>query len=530
MGDASVSARRGIDLDFRPTNEQELKACLSDPWWRLCSGALYKIIVKTDDGDDEGLVLPFKPNRAQRRLLKRMHTRNLILKARQLGFTTLIAIFFLDCVLFRANVRAGIIAQDKGAVETIFRDKIKFAYENLPEALRLAMPLAVENKSELMFAHNNSSIRVGTSMRSGTMHYLHVSEMGKIGAKFPEKAKEVVTGSIPSVPDDGMLFIESTAEGQEGEFYKLAMRSKALHDAGKRLTPKDMKFHFYPWWDEMAYRTDPDLVVISQREHEYFDEVEAKTGATIDIEQRAWWIDTRDSIFSGDDAKMWQEYPSTPDEAFKKSLEGCYYTRQLVAARKERRIGVVPYMPGYPVNTFWDIGRSDGTAVWFHQQIGAQNRFIKFIEGWGEPYSYFVQQMQAMGYVWGAHHLPHDGNHIRQGQDYNSQKSPKEMLEGLGLKNVEIVSRVLEIQHGIQAVRDVFPSCWFDEEGCKEGIAHIELYRKKFNTTTQSFMDHPLHDIHSEANDAFRQFAQGYEEVKVKAGQRPKRKVSARAV
>lgn len=520
-----------IPLDFRPSTQEELKQCLADPWWRLCSGALYKILVKSDGADDdgEGLVLPFKPNRAQRRLLKSVHTRNLILKARQLGFTTLIAIFFLDCTLFRANVRAGIIAQDKTAVETIFRDKIKFAYENLPEELRNAMPLAVETKTELLFAHNGSSVRVGTSMRSGTLQYLHVSEMGKIGAKAPEKAKEVVTGSIPALADDGMLFIESTAEGQEGEFYEMSMRAKRLSDAGKALTKKDLKFHFFPWWGEMTYRSDPDLVIITQREHEYFDEVEVKTGAIIDIEQRAWWIDTRDSIFAGADEKMWQEYPSTVDEAFKKSLEGCYYTRQLVVARKERRIGIVPYMPGYPVNTYWDIGAGDGCAIWFHQAIGQQHRFIKFMEAWGEPYSYFVGKMQELGWVWGTHHLPHDGNHVRQGMDSNL--TPREQLEKLGLKNIEIVDRVQELQHGIQAVRDIFPSCWFDEEGCKEGIAHLELYRKKFNKTTQSFTDQPLKDIHTEAADSFRQFAQGDKgNVKVRAGQRPKKRVSARAV
>ena len=524
-----MAARSGIDLDFRPSTPEELAACLADPWWRLCSGALYKIIVKSDEGDDDGdgLVVPFKPNRAQRRLLKNLHTRNLILKARQLGFTTLIAILFLDCVLFRANVRAAVIAQDRDTAEMIFRDKVKFAYDHLPDALREAMPLKVESKTELLFAHNNSSIRVSTSARGGTPHYLHVSEMGKIGAKHPEKAKEVVTGSMPAVPDDGMLFIESTAEGQGGEFYNLSMRAKKLADAGKRLTPKELKFHFFPWWGEMTYRSDPDLVIITQRDHEYFDEIEVKAGCVIDIEQRAWWVDTRDSLFSGDDAKMWQEYPSTPEEAFKKSLEGCYYTKQIVAARKERRIGVVPYMPGYPVNTFWDIGSGDGTAIWFHQHIGQQHRFIRFMEGWGEPYSDFVGEMQKLGWVWGTHFLPHDGNHIRQGMDANL--TPREQLEKLGLKNIEIVDRVLELQHGIQAVRDVFPSCWFDEEGCKEGIAHLELYRKRFNTTTQTFTDVPLHDIHSEGADAFRQFAQGYSPP-LSGNQRPKRRASARAV
>lgn len=443
--------------------------------------------------------------------------------------TTLIAIYFLDCALFRPNVRAGIVAQDLPAVETIFRDKIKYAYDNLPEALRQAMPLKVETKRELMFAHNESSIRVGTSMRSGTLQYLHISEFGKICAKFPERAREVVTGSIPAVPLDGVIFIESTAEGQEGEFYNMSKRAEALHQAGKKLTPKDYRFHFFPWWGAMEYRMDPDDVIITEKDDAYFDLIETKMGCEIDIEQRAWWVSTRDTDFSGAEEKMWQEYPSTPEEAFQKSTAGCYYTVQMVAARKQGRITTVPYMPGHPVNTFWDIGNSDGTAIWFHQQVGQQHRFIKFMEGWGEPYAHFVSEMQKTGWVWGTHYLPHDGAHVRQGMDSNL--SPLEMLEKLGLRNIEIVERVGELQHGIQATRDAFSLCWFDEAECKEGLAHLEAYKKRFNNQTQTFTDVPVkHDGHSEAADAFRQFAQGFKIPSVSAGTRPKRRTKSGAV
>jgi hypothetical protein len=518
-----MSAKVGVPLDLVPKNEEELARCLADPMWRLCSGQLYYIMVKDDDNDQDGLVVPFKPNRAQRRLLNNLHYRNIILKARQLGFTTLIAIFFLDCCLFRANVRAGIVAQDLGAAETIFRDKVRFAYDRLPPKLREAMPLSVENTTELKFAHNNSSIRVATSMRSGTLQYLHISEFGKICAKFPERAKEVITGSIPAVAPSGLIFIESTAEGQEGEFYNMTKRAMRLHDAKKGLSRKDYRFHFYPWWGAMEYRLDPDEVIITQRDDEYFDKIEAQMGCEIDIEQRAWYVAERDTTFSGAEEKMWQEYPSTPQEAFQKSTEGCYYTVQMTAARKKGRITTVPYTPGFPVNTFWDIGNSDGTAVWFHQQIGLQHRFIKFIEGWGEPYAHFVEQMQKTGWVWGTHYLPHDGAHVRQGMDTNL--SPIEMLEKLGLRNIEVVARVSELQHGIQATRDAFANCWFDETECKEGIAHLDQYKKAFNARTQTFTDVPVkHDGHSEAADAFRQFAQGFKDHKVTAGTRPKRR------
>lgn len=513
-----------IPLDFVPSNEEELRNCLSDPMWRLGSGYLYKIMVKgSDDGEDDALVVPFKPNRAQRRLLSKLHYRNIILKARQLGFTTLIAIYFLDCALFRANIRAGIIAHEESAAKAIFRDKVKFGYDNLPPELLQVMPLKRDSQEELLFSHNNSSIRVSTSMRSGTMHYLHVSEFGKICAKFPDRAREVVTGSIPTVPLNGQLFIESTAEGREGDFFTMCQKAEKNAVSGKRLTPKEYRFHFFPWWGQMEYRMDPDDVIITANDDEYFDKIEAEEGCVIDIEQRAWWVSTRDNDFSGAEEKMWQEYPSTSKEAFQRSTEGCYYSVQMTRARKEKRITTVPHTPGIPVNTYWDIGSGDGTGIWFHQKVGQRNHFIKYMEGWGESYSHFVTEMQKLGWVWGSHFLPHDGNHVRQGMDNNLR--PVEMLEKLGLRHVEVVPRVPEIQQGIQAVRDVLATCWFDETGCKEGITHLDLYRKTWNERGACFTDTPQHDIHSEGADAFRQFAQvGSNSPTVTAGKRPKRK------
>ncbi len=309
----------------------QLAANLADPMWRISN--LYKIIIKGGQGEDD-LVIQFKPNRAQRRFIRRLWHRNIILKARQLGFTTLVAIVWLDHALFNANVRCGIIAQDREAAEAIFRDKVKFAYENLPAPLKEAMPLKRDSATELLFAHNNSSIRVATSMRSGTIHRLHVSEFGKICAKFPDKAREVVTGSIPAVPKNGILIIESTAEGREGEFYEMTQRAIAKQQAGTALTERDYRFHFFPWHSEPNYRMDPAGVVLTDKDREYFEQIEAKLGVTISAEQRAWYVATRDADFSGDPEKMWQEYPSTPDEAFQKSTEGCYYVQQLAAAQQ----------------------------------------------------------------------------------------------------------------------------------------------------------------------------------------------------
>lgn len=515
-----------IPHDFVPATPQDMARCLADPMWRICSGQLYWIMVKTDDG--EGTRVRFRPNRAQRRLLASLWHRNIILKARQLGFTTLLAILWLDHALFTPDQRCGIIAQDREAAEAIFRDKVKFAYDNLPDHLRDAMPLKRDSATELLFAHNNSAIRVATSMRSGTIHRLHISEFGKIGAKYPDKANEVVTGSLPAVPLDGIAVIESTAEGQGGEFYAMTKKAQALAEQGRELTPREYRLHFFAWWRAPEYQMNPAGVIITAKDHEYFDRIEGEMRTTLSLPQRAWYVATRDADFSGDPEKMWQEYPSTPDEAFQVSTEGKYYAIQLAKARRDGRICRVPPVQHVPVNTFWDIGASDGTAIWLHQKVGPEHRFIGFIENWSEPYATSVKALQELGYVWGTHYLPHDAEQKRQ--QGHRVAAPREMLQELAPGwRFEIVPVVDEIQHGIQMVRDVFATCWFDEAACKAGLEHLAMYSKEWNSRLAHWKDQPKHDVHSEAADAFRQFAQGYAEPTVRAGQRPKRRASGMA-
>lgn len=482
----------------------DLEEKLKDPKWRLFSGELYKIIIKGDKADDD-LVVPFKPNRAQRRFIKRLWHRNIILKARQLGFTTLIAIVWLDHALFNDNVRCGIVAQDKDAAEVIFRDKVKFAYDNLPDEIRSRMPLAKDSASELLFAHNNSSIRVATSMRSGTIHRLHVSEFGKICAQYPNKAREVVTGSIPAVPSSGILVVESTAEGAEGHFYKMVQESLKLQQSGKKLNEKEYRMHFYAWYEAPDYVLNPAGVVISEKDHDYFDELEAELGIELRPEQRAWWVVTRDTDFSGDNELMWQEYPSSPKEAFQQSGEGRYYSNQMAVVRKTGRILRIPIIPSVPVNTFWDIGNSDGCAIWFHQLVGMEHRFIRYYEAHGEDLTHYYKYLQDTGYIWNKHFLPHDAAHQRLGAQ---NRSVADMLADMGLRNIEIVPRIDNIGAGIQMVRDHISKVFFDETGCALGIQRLDNYKKKWNERQGRWSGEPEHDINSEGADSFRQWAQ----------------------
>lgn len=503
-----MAATVSTPLAHLPSTAEELERCLADPEWRMFSGCLYKIMIKGDDGEDN-LVMPFRPNRAQRRFIKRLWHRNLILKARQLGFTTLIAVMWLDHALFNANQRCGIIAQDREAAETIFRDKVKFAYENLPPELRERFPLARDSAVELLFAHNNSSVRVGTSMRSGTIHRLHVSEFGKICAKYPDKAQEVVTGSIPAVPTNGVLVIESTAEGREGEFFKMVGIAQANHASKKNLTPKDYRFHFYAWWQEPRYRLPAPTVAISPGEHDYFDKIEAEMDCKIDPDQRAWYVATKQADFAGAEERMWQEYPSTPDEAFQISTEGNYYAKDMIALRKRGGVTRLPVLD-VPINTFWDIGKKDGCAIWFQQESRGDDRFIDYYEDHDKDLRHYVAELRAKGYIFGTHFLPHDAAHERL-SDYN--KSTEQMLRDLMPgERFFVLPRISELITGIHAVRKHLKGAYFDEVRCKKGIERLEGYKKVFSRAANGYIDTPNKaNGCSEGADSYRQYAQAKE-------------------
>jgi hypothetical protein len=89
-------------------------------------------------------------NWAQAELLRDLHECSLILKARQLGFTTFI-IFMLDACLFNSNIRAGTIAHRLDDARVIFRDKVKFPYDHLPEMLKAARPIIRDSFQRVTF-------------------------------------------------------------------------------------------------------------------------------------------------------------------------------------------------------------------------------------------------------------------------------------------------------------------------------------------------------------------------------------------
>lgn len=480
------------------TSEQEVQL-LKDPFWRL--NHLYKV-------KHEGQVLPFvmKPQQAQ--LYRQMWYKNVILKARQIGFTTIIQLFMLDQCLFNSNIEAGVIAHTMEDATKFFDKKIKFAYDNLPSELRERIPAVRTNKRELTFG-NGSAIHVGTSLRSGSFDYLHVSEFGKLCAQFPDKAEEVVTGGFNTVGPQQFIFVESTAEGREGHFFDICERAERLMERGVLLTELDFRFFFFPWFEEPRYSLSHMNAPIPERLSAYFEQLEAEVGIQLRPGQKFWYVKKAEE--QGD--KMQQEFPSTPKEAFDRQLEGAIFAQQLRNARHEGRITTLAHERGEPVNLFWDLGRNDTTAIWFHQTHPPYDHFIDYYENRLVDIAYYIEQLAALrekkGYMYGYCYLPHDGKalHIE-----SIAGSVEDILRRAGL-NVRTVERPTAKIVSINKARKKFPFCRFDEEACAEGLKRLAGYQWTWDPLYKRPREKPLHNLASNGADAFQTFAMGHEPI-----------------
>lgn len=463
--------------------------------WRWRLNNLYHIV------DEQGQDVLFKMRPAQDRFFADMHTYNIVLKARQLGFTTLIDLLGLDMVLFRKNFTAVIIAETKEKAADIFERKVIYPYDRLPPELRNWCAVTGQNKNGEMTFSNGSSIKVMVSARSGTCQFLHVSEYGPVCAKQPAKAREIKTGSLPAVHSGGFCFVESTAMGNSGYFYDMVQAANAKRLTGRPLASQEFKLHFFPWHENPEYAADPDAVVIPSRLLGYFDELFTRHGITLTEEQQAWYAIQEATLHED----MWAEFPSYVDEAFKIAQDGSYYGRAFQDIYRQNRICAVPYETNLPVYTAWDLGMSDETAIWFLQFYGKEIRVIDYYENNGEGLSHYANVLREKGYKYARHFAPHD----IAVRELGSGVSRLETAAKLGIRFDRIPTNV-DVMGGIENSREMLQYCWFDEVRTDKGRKCLEAYKKEWDEKHSCYKSQPLHDWSSHGADAFRTAAQAW--------------------
>lgn len=505
--------------------EAEIQKRLGSRLWRLNN--LYWI------QDESGTKVKFRLNWAQQAFLAAMWWLNVILKARQLGMSTFMAVYILDTCLFGSDRTCGVVDKtDADAVKKL--KKIAFAYENLDStdpcngedtseigrAIKRSRALLRENDHELAFS-NGSQVWAGTSLRGGTIQVLHVSELGYIAMNFPKRAEEIRSGSFNTVHQGSIIVIESTHEGgKTGLNYEMIVLAQ---EAADHLSQMDWKFHFFAWWQDPKYKLVGASRPLTKALLEYFDDLLVKHGISLNNEQKAWYAAKERTQKEA----MKKEYPSTPDEAVNAVIKGAIYGAEISIARAEGRVCEFNLEPGMPIYVAWDIGVSDFADLWFVQPVGLQHRVFDFYENNGMGAAHYVEFIRA----WEKKHkvtvawnlLPHDaGNRQFGSSDANgASMSVVQQLDSMGLHNCMVVPRTPDVWIGINKLRSMMPNMIFHKANCAQdrvkdgrrfpsGIGALEAYRTADDSTKVVIKEMPLHDDSSHASDGMRTYAEGF--------------------
>ena len=450
--------------------------------------------------DKFGTPMKFNLHRAQHIVYadSLRHPRLIILKSRQQGISTLWLISYFDDAVFLDNMNVGLMAQDADAATDLL-ERVTYAWDDLNDGIKTFLGIVREtNNSKVTSFNNGSKIFVRTSFRSGTLTRLHISELGKIANKYPEKAKETNSGSLQAIKAGNTVIIESTAEGRDNLF---ATKWRTAENHIGPLSDLHFKDVFLSWVD------DPDCnittpVRMKQEDIDYIAMVERDLNIRLTTTQKNWAAAKREEL----DDEFDREYPYNSESAFAQARDGSYYGRLYKELKDGGRIRENLFEPELKVIVSFDLGMSDTFEMLFWQEDvsvtgRAQIRLIDHYHNSGEGLDHYVAVLRARNYRYEKFVLPHDAKK----RELGSAKSIGSQLKDLGLVKQKILPRD-DILPGIQATREMMPVLWIDPK-CEYVMSAFENYTKEWDSNRGVWKDKPRHDEWSNPMDAVRYYA-----------------------
>ncbi len=205
--------------------------------------------------------------------------------------------------------------------------------------------------------------------------------------------------------------------------------------------------------------------------------------------------------------RNFEEYEHVYEGKTLSAVQGAIYAEEIRKATADGRICSVPVDRTRPVNTVWDLGFGDKSAIWFIQHYGGWFNFVDYLEDSGKTLEWYVIQLQQRGYVYGTDWVPHDAvdSETHKRLVSNTGQSPEQLLRKLGRK-VRIVQKGL-VTNRINKGRTLFPQCRFDITKCDRGLAALKQYQWGPPSKDGVPKREPLHDHASHGADAFQQAA-----------------------
>lgn len=464
------------------------------------------------------------------------HTRLAILKARQLGFSTLLALICLDWLLFRPGVNIAIVDKKAGDAHKKL-EKIRFAWERLPYDVRDQYRVDIDNQSTMQIrlkvqGDTRRRIEAGESARGDTNQLLWISEWGPIQKEDPTRSDKIADGDCPSA-EKGVIIVETTWRGgKSGRLYDDVVEPGQKITAKYR-TRKDWKILFYPWYLDKTLVFEGDPAQIDSNCYRYLKGVEKKAKMRFTKGQALWYY----KICWPKREKRYEEYPSLLEEIFMSPEPGAIFLEEMAAMVADGRIRRCPVMKGFRVWACFDIGRDDANPIVFIQVVNGEIRVVDYYCNNKESIPHYADYLTA----WMGRHgvanlrvvLPHDGGKT----SYNDGLKRSEKFAECGHPDAIVINRIPRLWDGIDMVRDVMPYVVFDDERCNRTIEHavgkkfpslvdcMNRYRSIEIKDGKNSSREPIHDMYSHGTSALRTFCEGWQTGRIVVHSSPRRKI-----
>lgn len=317
--------------------------------------------------------------------------------------------------------------------------------------------------------------------------------IGKNGTEFLFAGLRSNISSIKSIPNITRAWIEEAQSASAKNIKTLALTVRG--DDSEIWLSFNPDLEDDPVYQDYVVTPPDDAIVIkvNYSDNPFFPDVLRK-----EMEQ--------------DKRKNQKEYEHIWEGKCRQAVEGAIFAEELRQAAESQRFTTVPIAAGIPVQTFWDLGQSDSTAIWFVQLIGMEYRVLDYYQASGHKLDHYIDVLADKAYRYDEHCLPHDAEHEQIAAQKTIRQQLTEALRAnpaLG-KTVRVVPRIPKKALAIDAARKIFPQCIFDKAKTADGLQCLRHYAFARDDETGRVSKQPKHDIWSHGADAFLGFAQHF--------------------
>ncbi len=421
------------------------------------------------------------------------YKRQIAIKGRQVYFTTYSIVLMFDLCIHREGFGCTIHNMTKDDMKRTIKEKVHYIAEHSPWAKKSVDTMTNEGVA----FKNGSYITVTRSGRSHTSNFNLITEAAYTAEIFPDKFDEVHTG-IVNGSQYYISFMETSPYGSDNQFISMVKRMEERRSK-QILRSIDFAVLFIPWWKKpknISSHSDMMMTEISDKMHQYFDEVERSEGTRISPEQRAFYMQKLEVESRGSMRIQREEHPSTLNEALSHNSEVFVMRRHMETAKEDGRVAEMPIRTEFPSFVTWDFGSGKShTAFQVWQAIPGDEPAFVMVYSYQrrkEGLAHFFHILSGLSYNIRMHFLPHDAlahNFVASKLTGKAETTIADGFKAAGIYSISVLGRVKRKKAGFESSMRFIGHCRFCSIRANESIEALMNVQRHFDDKKDELYD-----------------------------------------